>query len=221
MMVSNARVLVAVAVLGAAGAVHGIWTDRWRNAPELEQATARLDRVPLVIGDWQGVDQPMSPHEVEAAQLSGYVSRRYTNRITGQDVGILLMGGRPGPVAVHTPDICFTAAGYEMDSDPAAFTPPAAGGAPAELMTAIFTRKHAAAPDHLRTFWAWNARGQWEAPANPRLAFARYHALYKLYVVLPTWRPKGRPEDDPRTEFVGVLLRELNRALFEEPTPVP
>ncbi|MBI1917182.1 MAG: hypothetical protein HYS12_20955, partial [Planctomycetes bacterium] len=41
---------VAVAVVVAAGLVHGFWTDRWGVGEAVAEAAASLDRVPRSIG---------------------------------------------------------------------------------------------------------------------------------------------------------------------------
>src|SRR5262249_57881511 len=59
-----------LAVLLAAGVVHGTWTQRWRPSQELHAAAARLNDVPLRVGDWQGRDVPMEPEVVERSGLA-------------------------------------------------------------------------------------------------------------------------------------------------------
>src|SRR6516225_943605 len=101
-MLSTSRVLIATALLVATGVVHGLWTDRWKPSADLERAVARLDSVPMTIGDWQATSLELPADEVQGAQLGGYLMRRYMNRFTGQQVLVVLMCGRPGPVGVHT-----------------------------------------------------------------------------------------------------------------------
>ena len=55
---------------------------------------------------------------LEIGQIDGYLSRTYTNQGTGATVSLLIVGGKPGPISVHTPDICFSGAGYELKNTP-------------------------------------------------------------------------------------------------------
>src|SRR5947209_18409507 len=97
--------LTAVAALVACGVVHGLWTDRWARAPEPAAAAARLDALPLTLGDWDGEALPVEPGSLGA--VSGYLYRQYVNRRNGDEVSVFLVCGRPGPVAIHTPDVCY------------------------------------------------------------------------------------------------------------------
>jgi hypothetical protein len=207
----------AVALVIVPGLIHGTWTGRWRSSRELKQAVARLDRVPQVIGEWKGKALELDRREVEHADLAGYVTRRYENRRTGSVVVLALMCGRPGPVSVHTPDVCYRGAGYELAASPIRFTAVLeTGGSPAEFWTARFQRPGLVARDQRRIFWAWSATGDWQAPENPRLTFARFPALYKLYLIRETGARDEHLEDDPCKEFMQQLLPELRKAIFPE-----
>ena len=50
-----------------AGIVHGLWTDRWRSSPALEQAVAKLEGVPATIGEWDGTPIEINERERIAA----------------------------------------------------------------------------------------------------------------------------------------------------------
>ena len=47
-------VAAAVTVLLFSGLVHGLWTDRWSEPGDLLAAAARLPRLPLKLGEWEG-----------------------------------------------------------------------------------------------------------------------------------------------------------------------
>src|SRR5688572_8067455 len=110
--------VVALMVLAAYGLAEGLWTDRWQTSHEAEQAAARLADVPRTVGDWDGTDEELDARQVAVAQLLGHVMRKYTHRESGAAVTVLLVCGRPGPIAVHTPDVCFRGAGYALPAAP-------------------------------------------------------------------------------------------------------
>jgi len=114
---------------------------------------------------------------------------------------------------VHTPDVCYQGAGFTLAASPARSSA-APGEAGAEFWAARFLWAGPAPGSHRRIFWAWNAGGGWQAPDNPRLAFARYPALYKLYVIREMSKRDEPPENDPCREFMRLLLPELQEALF-------
>jgi hypothetical protein len=209
--------LIALTLVLSAGVVHGLWTERWRPAPALEDAAARVARVPLRLGDWTGTEAASDPEAFAMAGARGYWTRSYVNGRTGQSVLVILMCGRAGRMSVHTPEVCYQGAGYDLFEPPAARAIRAPDGREfGSFWTAVFAK--AAAPrTELRLFWAWTDDGAWRAPASPRWEFRGRPVLYKLYVA-----QDGRPPGDhgPAPDFLWQALPELNRVLFE-PEPGP
>src|SRR5262245_44831048 len=98
---------VACAVLLASGVLHGLWSGRWQFSDEASKATERLEQVSLAIGDWDGDEHEIDSRQIRAAGATGYLSRRYVNRQTGEVIWCTVLCGPPGPIAVHPPDVCF------------------------------------------------------------------------------------------------------------------
>jgi exosortase len=200
-----------VALVLAGGIVQAEWTDRWRPSPALEAGVARLDRVPLTIGEWRGETLAVDERELRQAEVAGCCLRRYEHPWTGSVVSVLLVCGRPGPVSVHPPDACFQGAGYTLAVPPARCT--AGPGSSATFWVADFAWPDTVLTQRLRVFWSWKSAGAWEAPASPRQEFGRCPALYKLYV-FGAVAPEGGPTtDDPCAALLRELLPELDRAL--------
>src|SRR5262245_5487809 len=103
--------LTASAVLVASGLVHGFWTDRWVPPADVARAADRLDELPLDVGPWKGHKTEVKPGQAGAG-VAGCIQRRYENVQTGAGVAIALVCGRPGPVSIHTPEVCYGASGY-------------------------------------------------------------------------------------------------------------
>ena len=203
----------ALALVVSAGLVHGFWTNRWHTSTALEDATAVLDRVGMDLDPWQAELVELEPRAVRVSGASRYVMRRYTHRTDRTSTSVLLMCGRSGPMAAHTPDICYQGSGFEVVGSPARHTVPAGPSSPAaEFWTARFRKRDAAVPMYLRIYWSWKAvGGAWVAPDNARLAFGRPPALYKLYVIREMPSPEERPENDPSVGLVQRYLGELER----------
>jgi hypothetical protein len=206
--------ILALLVLVASGVVHGLWTDRWRTTGEPAAWAARLADVPRTFGDWEGQDLTLDDNSLEVAEVTGYLARDYVHRRTGARVQVVIVCGRPGPISVHTPDVCLRGNGHGMVAAPAKYP---VGGA--EFWTAKFRKDDAAVPVHLRMFWSWNAGGGWKASASPRLDFARHPALYKLYVARPLAALEEPLDRDPCLDLLPRLLPGLQRALFPGATP--
>lgn len=205
--------LTAVVVCGV---VHGLWTDRWASAEEPAALAARLDSIPLEIGDWRG--EALEQNARPVREVMGHLYRRYVNRRSGDTVTVALVGGRPGPVSVHTPDACYGAHGYEV-STRTKYVLPQEGTKPgAEFWTAQFLKTRAAGRTQLRIFWAWSAEGDWDIPDNPRVAYARRPLLYKFYLIREMSTPdQPLAPDDPCLDVMRLLLPELQKSLFAEP----
>jgi hypothetical protein len=210
--------LAAFLILASSGLVHGLWTGRWRaDDRDLARDVANLGRVPASFGDWTGDPTPLDRETLGRAGLAAGSIWRFVHGPGGGAVSVLLVCGRPGPVSVHTPDVCYAGAGYAMEHDPTRFRPTEIRP-PAEFWTADFRRAESTAPGRLRIFWSWSNGGPWQAPTSPRLAFGADRALYKLYVVRDTTGSEGAAvaEDDAIREFLGAFLPALDRALFPE-----
>jgi hypothetical protein len=203
--------VIGIGAVLATGAVHGTWTDRW-GAPEEPAAwAARMDAIPLTTDDWEG--EEVASKRTEYDGFAGHIYRRYVNRRTGKEVKLYLVCGKPGPVSVHTPDVCYGAVGYKVLAR-GKFTSPADGAVPAaELETGLFRQERAAEQNYLRIFWAWSTGGAWSAPAEPRRAFAGNPALYKIYLLHDMASPDEAAEEDPCSDLLKQLLPGMEHAL--------
>jgi hypothetical protein len=205
--------VVGVIAVTATGVVHGIWTDRWGLAEAPATAASRLEQIPMSLPDWEGQNSGTSKGDLGGAAAS--LCRRYVHNHTGKEVTVFLVCGRPGPVSIHTPDVCYVNSGFEVLSQ-TKYAPKLGADAPeADFHTGQFRQKRAGEQTFLRIFWAWSATGDWSAPNDPRFAFAKYGALYKLYLIREMTVPDEPIDDDPSVELMRQLLPELRRALFE------
>jgi hypothetical protein len=148
---------------------------------------------------------------LEASQAAGVLRRQYVNRQTGATLTLMLLVGRPGPVAVHTPDVCYRNSGYAQIGPDVVAPVPGVDGAGFRVLR---LKKDAAVPIDLRIWYSWAATGQWEAPDNPRVHFARSPVLYKLYVIRELPRADEAPGDDPAPEFLRAFLTQVGPVLF-------
>jgi len=203
--------LIACCLLVGAAFAHGLRADRWGTTVDLTDAAQFLDQIPSRIGDWESVDVKLPEEQVTASHAARILSRRYTHKYTREEVTVLLLCGRPGPISVHTPDICYTGAGFvigpsreeALDDNNSAWVADFKRGEPSEMT--------------LRIHWAWNAGEIWVASGSPRMDFARTKLLYKLYlvrVVPPTPKPNG---NSPDIEFAKSLFPAIKPYLFPKP----
>jgi len=203
--------ILGLLLIVAAGYVHGRLTDRWADSRSSAEAVAKIARLPMELGSWRGQDQPLDPEVIKQAGIAGYASRRFVDSRTGAAVTVLLVCGRPGPIAAHTPEVCYPGAGYEPVGEAKLRTIPVAeGGPPAEFLARDFARPSVPEARPTRILWAWSGGTVWETSENPRLSFARHANLYKLYVVS---EQPAQPVDEPTNEFLKLLLSALRSLL--------
>lgn len=202
-------VFPACLILAAAAAAHGWRTDRWGATDDLRSAAARLEGLPERVGDWDGVVVELPAAQVAATNVAGLTARRYTHRYSPASATVMVLCGRPGPVSVHTPDVCYGNAGYVMGP---ARSEPLAGENTAWV--ADFTKPGGQA-EALRIRWAWSDGGSWVASGSPRTAFARSRLLYKMYLIRPLPAKNdpttGPTELDLITELLPALQATLSR----------
>jgi hypothetical protein len=204
--------LTAIAVLIASGLVCRQLTGA---TDQLDAAAARVADVPRELGDWRAHDEAVDQALFDSAGAKGHWTSLYVNQRTHESVLVILMCGRAGRMAVHTPEVCYCGAGYELPGEATACEfKSAPGQESARFFTAQFTKK-AATPTNLRLYWAWNAQGQWEAAPSPRWQFRGAPFLYKLYVSRTLHDPApGQAAADPTTDFLRQFVPVLNRTLF-------
>jgi Protein of unknown function (DUF3485) len=213
---------LAFAAVLIPGLVHGLWTGRWGDSEQLERSAARLSAVPSAFGDWKGEDLPIDERQNARSELTRTLTRVYRNRTTGQEIVIFLGCGRPGPVSLHTPDVCYVGAGCRMTGPEQRQTfAQKSAKVESEFKTAMFVKPTPVGEQSIQVYWSWTADGAWHTPDAPRLSFGREPALYKLYVQYTFTGDAQRLTDAQRKEldagfreFMNVFLPELQRALF-------
>jgi hypothetical protein len=207
------RIVAAAVLIVGAGLVHGSWTDRWRTSPALAALAARFETVPMVIGDWKGTSFELPAEERAMAGAVACLGREYSNPSRGAKVSVLFLGGLPGKISTHTPDVCYRGGGYVLDSPTSFQRRYGPDERPAEFKTMLAT-KQGTSPSVLRIFWSWNASEEWSAPEEPRWKFGAAPALCKLYVIRETAGAVVDPAADPCNDFLTLFLPELDRLVF-------
>jgi len=205
-------ILAGFAVVTVSAIDYGRQTGRWHQEDNLSAIKARLEQLPSELGDWRSQSATLDARQMEVARIDGYLLRNYVNRKTGDELQMLLVCGQPGPIAAHTPDVCYAGAGYiqkgklekkKVDGN--------------EFVVGNFA-KGPPLPDPLCIWWAWSADGHWMAPDYPRLAFGRNtSALCKLYVVRRITPGHEAAVEDSTEDFLRVMLPELKHCLSPSP----
>lgn len=207
------RITAAAVLIIGAGYVHGAWSGRWGPTAELADLARRIDSVPMTIGQWSATSFELPARERAMAGADACLARVYTNAARGISISVLLLGGLPGKITTHTPDICYRGNGYELTAPEPFEHASRGGGSRASFRTALAVRR-GANPSVLRIYWTWRSAKGWAASDNVRWELASEPKLTKLYVVRETGGAVIEPDRDPCKDFLDVLLPELDRAVF-------
>jgi len=176
--VATATVLALLLTIGAA-VVQGRLAGRWGATDVMLQAAKRLNAMPKeTLGSWQlEQSRELSPSVVEILECRGHINRTYVNRSTGDVVNVAVILGPAGPVAIHTPEICYSSQQYsqtsqrqrdEVSEDDA-------------LWSLTFQSNDVDAESFV-VYYGWSDGSRWQATDDPRWEFAGQPYLYKLQI---------------------------------------
>jgi EpsI family protein len=75
--------------------------------------SARLESVPLELGDWTGKELPLDERTYEILETKNVVSRTY-EKTTGESLHLLLVGSNKDRRVAHPPEVCYISSHYEI-----------------------------------------------------------------------------------------------------------
>jgi len=174
----------------------------------LVEESQTLERFPDTFGAWKMIEQgpDLSQNVQEELGLVEYISRVYRNSQTGEEAGLLLMFGHPGPLVRHPPDICYANRG-SRSLDTAAI----------EIKTdeqshhfRSLAYLDQAALDRQSEFvvaYAHAADLEWNVPEYPRFVYGSQPYLYKMQVLVT----EGK-DINGRVETARTFLTEFVKA---------
>jgi hypothetical protein len=204
---------ILVAITVAAGLVHGRWTNRWGHRPDIVSAAERLEQVPLIIGDWQAQgNQPLDPVAARLLQCAGSVNRRYVNEKTGDRIWVAVLLGPAGPIAVHTPEICYSSQNYHIAKDRDQWTVGEADQ-PADEFWDLRMQGNDVSAMPFRVLYGWTKEKHWKATENPRFSYGGSHYLYKLQLSGPN--PSEDQSRDACRDFLTAFLPVLRKHMID------
>ncbi len=180
-MKSTNIILIAGLILTIlSGVLRGKLDSRW-NADQLTAAAERVNALPAELGGWTAKQiKPLPDPAVEMLRCPGSAVGSYSNS-KGDLVSAVFLVGPAGPLAVHTPDVCYGSNNYTIHEPTRRTTIVDANGIEHPFSVITF-RENSAGNRLLRVYFAWHDEGAWVAPEVPRTAFAGTPMLYKLQV---------------------------------------
>jgi hypothetical protein len=215
-----APLIVVIVLLGAtllAGAVQGRITNRWGVQPSAQHAIEQLrPELPEECGSWKLREKlTMSPEACRILEDPTYFSRAYVHQQTGDEVTVFVLLGNPGPVAVHTPEVCYSSKDYSVSAARQKATVKLDSGESHDLWDLPMKANNPLRDGALRVYYAWSTGTRWEAAEHPRFSYGGLPHLYKIQMAVHS-RPGSQAKDfDPAQDFLANFLPQLQPRLVE------
>jgi hypothetical protein len=213
---SKQAVVAALAVLVLLGGwVQGRISGRFGEKPVADTRLLNLPAFPKEAGEWQMVDDStLEKSAEEMLEAKSAIVRTYRHRGNLTLIRIAMVSGPVGPIAVHTPDICFTSSSFLMIGDRTsvniAAKPTSDGQPPGDAPGGTFWKSRFRGTDldetGLFSYYAWSDGGPWQAAANPRVSFAVAPVLVKFQLSCETSSDAKIAESTAEDFLQTVLL---------------
>jgi EpsI family protein len=214
------RVALVCAVLIGSGVV------RSRQSRRIEGQIARgltesfpLDTLPMTLGDWTGESTTLDEQIARGTGAKQIVTRRYVNKSTGVSLEVILLFGQAVDIYIHSPELCYPAAGFALVSGPdTRLIETSEGKAP--FRSLVYGQGNGA-NSLQEVYYSWRYNGRWTPEAGPRKHFERISGMYKVHIARRTTETEKRYEGNPSEAFLAKLLPEMERRMAEASTPPP
>lgn len=206
--------LLAVVLTAVSGLTFG-WLDaRWADTPDMAAIGSKLDDLPEHCGDWSVVEhQELAESTRELLRCYGDTLRVYVNAKSGNRLTVAVLLGPRGPIAVHTPEICYSGQGVEQQA-PRHRVEINTGGGKHELWRTDFLSKVDGQPE-LEVIYAWSDGGAWHAAEHPR--FWLTNRLYKIQLAGP---PTPAGQSSECLQFLELFIEQLKPQLVAGKSPI-
>ena len=177
-----------------------------------DEVGARLDSVPLTIGNWTGTDNERTDKDSKDMRVAGAlasISRRYRDE-KGNEISLLVLYGKPAYMGAHSPQVCYGAIGFRECAQQSQKD----FGSSNQLWYIRFENDRSSR-ETLAVYWGWGINGQWQAPENPRTTFSDQGAIYKVYIQRGTGESKTGEEDPILRQFTKEFLTVLSEKIVK------
>jgi hypothetical protein len=213
-------IVVLLAATFGAGALHGRLSGRWGVEATAQSAAEKLTPdFPVAFGNWQQVSEvPLGDEVVRVLQCPAYISRTYKHQQTGDLATVAVLLGPPGPISVHTPEICYSSRDFSISGERRKVTVHAPEGVEQAFWELPLTKNNVHASP-LRVLYGWSAGKNWEAARYPRFGYGGLSHLYKLQVAVTANAATKPSEFDAGRDFLKAFLVQLRPRLIEAHTP--
>lgn len=204
----NYRLPLAI-ILGLtllSGIVHGVLDGRWSQSLDLIEIGGRLDGISEQFGDWELSErEQLDEGAAELLRCYGSIVRVYKNIKSGAEVNVAVLFGPRGPIAVHTPEVCYDSVGTKQVGPTRRET--IVADAERHGLWSVQFRRDPNPDPSLEVWYAWSDGGNWKDSDYPR--FWLTENLYKIQVAGSV----GGGDRGPVADFLEAFLPEIQKQL--------
>jgi len=196
----------ALAILVLGGVAHGVLSKRWGIAENTQLLGRQLNEIPMELGPWKCEEEGKLDDRVRnTLEAIGYISRVYVHQSTGESINIFFVFGPKGPIAVHTPEVCYSARAVTQTSERQS-VPCDYDGTEGTIWKLGF-ETNTIDKRKMSVYYGWTEGGPWQAASNPR--FWRTDFLYKIQT---SCQATGKKEDST-DEFLKYFMPEARKVM--------
>jgi hypothetical protein len=203
------------------GTLGGGWIQRnmshsWGSPRERQRAGEKLlATLPEQLGDWRfRNDAPFTPAVLAMLEDPVHISKVYENMRTGEIATVAVIVGHPGPVAVHTPEICYSSRDYKVPSSRRRTEIKTPRGQSHSFWSLNLSPKETGDVP-LVVMYGWSTGTTWEAAEHPRYSYGGLSHLYKLQFAVVSTGETSEDGYDPAVDFAEQFVAELQPLLVE------
>ena len=206
------RIALVCTVLIASGFVRSRQAERIKDELEKGVYSFPLTAIPAVMGPWKGEETEIDPRIARGTGARQVVTRRYVNQQTGVALDVIVLFGQAVDMYIHTPELCYPAAGYALAGGPDARTIPLEAGA-APFRALLYSKGEGAASDLQEVYYSWRYNGQWTPQVGLQKHFERIAGMYKVHLARRVTEHERRDFRNPCEGFLQWLLPEIERRI--------
>lgn len=178
----------------------------------IELSQEQVDRLPDQIDVWTITKrEEISAPSLELLECTANGNLAYRNVDTEANVIVTVMSGPSGPLAAHTPEVCYSSKAYIIDSVPELLEIELTDGTKCELRVVNLVPRN---DNHepLTVIYGWNDGTAWKAPAPTwsRAVYAGTQSLVKLQAaIVTTGDSSAASTKDRQAQLKGFLAQIL------------
>ena len=159
----------------------------------------------------QGSEGFLDPSVARTAGASQHIIRDYLDEKSGEKASALIVYGLGVTVHLHTPEVCYPAAGYQLVKGPIvrSISVPGVKG-PVRYRWAIYSKREGGITRYEEAYFTFLHDGNWVSDAADRWKLFRYHpGLFKVQIS-HTGASLSENGEGPCQALLAELVREIN-----------